>query len=458
MKPRANLLITLQPLQGPAEILMLLSLLALFVSRAFVPAWLSLRSDFPNYYIAARLLREHHPMHQLYDWTWFQRVKDLWSVPQPLVGFVGLTPFSALPVVPLTWLDAMSAKRIWLLITLVILGVSLYGMQRITSFAPRSVALIAFLAVVPLRNNFLLGQMHLLVLALLVAACWCYTGKRYMRSAIILAVAASLKIYPLFFVLYFLRKRQWKAAAVLAGAVLAITCACFPIFGAPVMRSFLIEQFPRMLRGEATDPFTITAPSASRLFHHIFLSQPQVNPHPLISSPLLFALLYPLWQLGLLATTLWVTSARNFETRRIHLEWAAWICLLLTLSTEPASYHRVALIFVAILALHAIQNSKLKAVLLVSYFAACNLHPSISPQRTSFAALLDYAPYWALLIVLSCLLLSLRQFSPSAPGSFVTRPRWIFAASLSAFVARMVGSRCRDFLSCAKLESLHFFR
>ena len=197
-----------------AELIALVPLLALFAVKALVPAWESLRSDFPNYYVVARLLREHYAMGRIYDWIWLQRVKDHWSIQQPLVGFVGLTPFSALPMVPLAWLDALDAKRVWLVVNLGVLAASLYGMQRITGMEMRRVALIAFLAIIPLRNNFLLGQMHVAVLGLLVLAYWLDARKRWFGCGVALGLAASLKVYPLFFVFYFLRKRQWKPAAV----------------------------------------------------------------------------------------------------------------------------------------------------------------------------------------------------------------------------------------------------
>jgi hypothetical protein len=160
-----------------AEWPVLVLLLALFVVKAFIPAWKTLHSDFPNYYIVARLLHEHYAMDKIYDWIWLQRVKDHWSIQQPLVGFVGLTPFSALPIIPLAWLDVLEAKRIWLVVNLAVLATSLFELQRLTSLGTRHVVLIALLAIIPLRNNFVLGQMHLVVLGLLVLAYWFDTRK-----------------------------------------------------------------------------------------------------------------------------------------------------------------------------------------------------------------------------------------------------------------------------------------
>jgi hypothetical protein len=439
-----------------AELSVLVLLLAFFIVKALVPAWETLRSDFANYYLVARLLREHYAMGRIYDWIWLQRVKDHWSIQQPLVGFVGLTPFSALPIVPLAWLDALEAKRVWLTMNLAVFGTTLFGLRQLTSLVARHVALIALLAIIPLRNNFLLGQMHLAVLGLLVLAYWLDARRLWFGCGIALAVAASLKVYPLFFVFYFLRKRQWKPAAVLVGSTLAIIAVCFLIFGAPVMRAFLIEQLPRMLRGEATNPFSLTAPSASSFFYRLFLTQPQVNPHPLLSSPLLFALLYPFWQLSLLGATLLTISSKDDDPRRRGLEWAAFTCFLLTLSAEPASYHRVVLILVAILATYAMNGVWQKTILLVCYFVACNIQPSIPPLHPVLALLLGFLPYWGLLATLACLLAALRArpFGPLAPWS--AWPRTQIAWTLAGFTVVWCLASATTFAHARSLDNSEY--
>jgi hypothetical protein len=39
-------------------------------------AWLHLNTDFPNYYVTARLLREGYSTSRIYEWIWLQRQKD----------------------------------------------------------------------------------------------------------------------------------------------------------------------------------------------------------------------------------------------------------------------------------------------------------------------------------------------------------------------------------------------
>ncbi len=129
-----------------------------------------LNTDFPNYYLVARLLREGYSLDRIYDWIWLQRIKDHWGLDQALVGFAGLTPFSALPVVPLALFPAIVAKRLWILANVLFLGSSVELLSRVTTLGRRRVWLLALLAIFPLRTSFLFGQMHLLVLLLLASA------------------------------------------------------------------------------------------------------------------------------------------------------------------------------------------------------------------------------------------------------------------------------------------------
>ena len=88
------------------EWLVLLALAAYIGGRALPRAWRHLNTDFPNYYITARLWREGYSTNRIYEWIWFQRQKDYMGITrsdQPVVGFVPHTPFSALIASPLTF-------------------------------------------------------------------------------------------------------------------------------------------------------------------------------------------------------------------------------------------------------------------------------------------------------------------------------------------------------------------
>src|SRR5215469_3371941 len=136
------------------ETILCAALAALLFWSGILPAWHKLNTDFPNYYLVARLLREGYSLDRIYDWIWLQRVKDHWGLDQSLVGFAGLTPFSALPIVPLSVFSALTAKRIWIIINLLFLAASAELLHRSTSFGRRRICLLSLLAVLPLRTSF----------------------------------------------------------------------------------------------------------------------------------------------------------------------------------------------------------------------------------------------------------------------------------------------------------------
>jgi Glycosyltransferase family 87 len=333
-------------------------LLALFAVLLFrqgvVPGWRRLNTDFPNYYLVARLLREGYALDRIYDWFWLQRIKDHWGVDQLLVGFAGLTPFSAIPVLPLSFFSAIIAKRLWIVANLLFLLFSIELLSRVVSLGRRRAWLLGLMALVPLSTNFQFGQMHLLVLLLIVLAYFFQRRQRPILSGICLTLAGALKVYPLFFGVYFFWKKQWKNLGILIGAAVALLIVGWIVFGYGVMHLYLAQALPRSLQGEMLDPYSSRAASGAAFFHRLFVLEPELNPAPSHNSPLLYSILYPLWQLTLLlpffaAITGAESSQGSGRAQREQLEWAAFIIVLLVLSPVPASYQFVVIIFSMVL-------------------------------------------------------------------------------------------------------------
>ncbi|MBV8675035.1 MAG: DUF2029 domain-containing protein, partial [Acidobacteriaceae bacterium] len=366
------------PKASPLSVLesLLVTLLAALAGwRGLLPGWRAINTDFPNYYVAARLVRSHYCLDRLYDWIWFQRIAARFGVSHQLVGFLGLTPFSALPLVPLSWLPVLAAKRVWLVFNVALLAGVVHLLSRQCGSNDRRTWLIALCAVIPLRTSFEFGQMHILVLALLAAAYLCHMRGRQIGSGCCIAVAAALKVYPIFFCIYFVVKRRWKAltAAVLfLGLCLVLS---YLTAGSAATNAYLFQQLPRSLQGESGNPFLPTLTSSSALFHRLFLYEPELNPRPLISSPALYALLYPLWQAILAGVLLSRMRNRFVADTREALEWSAFVFLLMFLSSAPASYQFVVLIAAAVptIAILSHQRKWRAAVIFFSlYLAACN--------------------------------------------------------------------------------------
>ena len=352
---------------------LLLLLLGLFVGRALVPAWRTLNTDFPNYYLMALLRSQHTSSDRAYEWIWFQRQKDHNEIQQPLVGFAPHPPLCAAPMLPLTALTALPAKRVWILLNLLFLFAALCILHRLTRLCWRRILLITGLCILPLRTNFMLGQYYVVILLLICLAYFAiFRGHRF-TAGTLLAIAAWFKVFPAVFLVLFLRKRDWRALAGLIAGLLAVAAVSLLIFGLDVYRVWLLEVLPRAFRGNLLGPYDLQWSSFSSLWHRLFLFEPELNPAPFLSSPSVYALAQAFSSTTLLFAFLFSTSPTSSE-RTTAWEWPAFLPLLLLLSTMPASYHYVVLIFTLIVGTDVIIRTgrgRAAVPLVLLYVIAC---------------------------------------------------------------------------------------
>ncbi len=359
-----------------AECLVLFAALAYFGGRSLPRAWKSLNTDFPNYYITARLLREGYNTDRVYEWLWIQRQKDHFGITradQPVVGFIPHTPFSALAVWPLTGFAALTAKHLWIVLNLALLGLIAVLLHSLSDLGWRHIALVMVLNY-PLHRNLEYGQYYNLILLVLTTSLWCYLRRKRVLAGALMGIGFGLKIFPVLFFIYFLRKRDLRAAVgLIAGALLAIAVSVMT-FGWQLNRLYVSQVLPWALRGDAMDPYNLTASSVSSLLHRLFLFEPQWNPHPIAHSPLLFSLLHPLLQLLIFAPAVLLAAPQDFHPRRLRLEWSAFVIAIMAISTLPASYQFTFFFLpVAIIANELIEERDAGSLLLlvVLYLGVC---------------------------------------------------------------------------------------
>lgn len=339
-----------------AEYLLLAALLVVFAIYGFLPAWRVMNTDFPNYYIAASIHRQGISLERAYEWRWFQRQKDYLQVDQTLVGFAPHPPMCALPMLPLAGLPSLEAKRVWLISNLGLLAVVVWILSRVTDLGWRRLLLLMFLCILPLRENFLFGQYYVVILLLLSLAYYdACRGWRFTSGAV-LAAASSLKIFPVFFLLLFLRKRNWRAAAGLVAGGAALAAISLLVFGWNVHKIYLLEVLPRALHGDLVGPYVLQWNSFTALCHRFFLSEPELNPTPWLDSPTTYALTQALLATVLLFSFLLSTGDED-RPQTTAWEWATFLPLLILLSSMPTAYHHCVLIFTAVVAVHQLLKS-----------------------------------------------------------------------------------------------------
>ena len=423
------------------EWVVLLAAFTYFGSRTLPRSWQKLNTDFPNYYLTARLLHEGYDTNRIYEWIWIQRQKDHRQIDQPIVGF-GLTPFSALVVRPLAKWPALTAKHVWLGLNAVFLFGTALLLHSLTGLGWRRLALLILLCF-PMHRNLLYGQYYILLLFLLTAALWLYIRDKRLSAGALLGIGFGLKIFPVLFLLYFARKRDLRAAGGLVLGSFATIVASISAFGVPLNRLYVTQVLPWALRGDAMDPYSLVSSSLSSLLHKLLIIEPEWNPHPITHAPALFALLHPLLQVLIISPAILYSTSGDMRPRQLRLEWAAFLVGLLAISTLPASYHFTLLILpVAVMGAVLIEDGNWRslAMLLLLYLGAC--YPGWRNNiGDGWYALLSVPRLYFLLALCGFSYVALAAHNPECDTAGKDRRMWVVALACALLFA--VGTTLR---------------
>lgn len=355
-------------------------------------AWTKLNTDFPNYYLTARLAHEGYDTSRVYEWIWLQREKDHRALDIPAVGMIPITPFSTLVMWPITALSALAAKHVWMIANLALLVPLCWFIRSLTGLPYRRIALVLAFSI-PLQSNLLCGQFYIFLLVLIVAACWCFVKEHYILSGALIAVAAACKIFPVLLILLFLRRRNWRALLSFVATGIGAAALSIAVFGWNVHRTYLHQILPWALHGEAMPPYIPGSASISSTLHYLLLPEPQWNPNPWHNSPLLYSLLQPTLQMLLLAPAILLIRRNDRAPERIVLEWSGLLTASLAISTIPASYNFVLMVF-PVCALAAIlieRRMNLWLIALIVAYLGIGF-PMPGPGRPMGLAILFFTP------------------------------------------------------------------
>ena len=224
-----------------------------------------------------------------------------------------------------------------------------------------------------------------------------------MLSGALIAIAAACKIFPVLYLALFLQRRSWRALASSAITGFAAVSLSVAVFGWNVHRTYWHEILPWSLHGEGMPPYFTSAASISSVLHYLLLSEPQWNPHPWHDSPLAYALFQPTLQMLVLAPAILRLRRDNRTPGRIALEWASLLTASLAISTMPASYHFVLMVFPACVLAAILQERRQYiwlTLLLIAYLGIGI--PMHNPARHVGLAILLYVP--RLFLILAVLL------------------------------------------------------
>ncbi|MCB8952097.1 MAG: DUF2029 domain-containing protein [Ardenticatenales bacterium] len=362
--------------------------------RELVPAFSRPSHGFVAYYTASRLLAAGADPALNYDVDWF--IAQIARF-QPDASDVHINPPPTnVLLLPLVGLDYVGARRVWstlsLLTMLLVVGWWLWRWNWRGAWMPAF--LLLTLLFQPIRANFHLGQIYVLLLGLFTAAWVAYRQWRAGWLGALLAVAGVMKLAGAFVWLLLLCQRRWRA--LLAGGVAAVVLLLLTWPGWPAWEAFLT-----LLRGLSQQPERAVTAYQTWLSwtRHLFTADAQWNPLPVARLPQLGNALYLAGAGLLVGVTAWfawkMPASPTKAAREItdqDLLFAAGVILGLILSPLALDYHYALLLLPAfILCQWARQQSDWRVWLLL--LLALILIAADLPYRSPRLA----AGWWALL-------------------------------------------------------------
>jgi glycosyl transferase family 87 len=345
-------------------------LLLVFLLTTFRNGWKTPTTDFPNYYTAAVLVRNHvKPLHAYYDWTWFQRQMNYAGIETQLGAYPPQSPLTMLPIVPLANFPVQRAKQIWLTLNLLFLLATIWLLARIVDWPVAWIGLLAVLVYSPIGWNFYLGQYYVFLLFLLTLAVCCLERRRASTGGFLCGATFGLKVYGAPFLFYCAAKRDWRAVA---GFLLAVTLAlatAIALFGWTDVQYFGAHILSRALDSGTIDPYNSGNGALTTLFRHLFISDPDLNPHPLWRAPYQAFFLQALTTLCVLLVAL--LAFMRQPSKGVAYDFSWFTVAVLLVSTNTATYTFV-LLFLPLVVWF--RNASLaERILLVGAFATLNL-------------------------------------------------------------------------------------
>jgi alpha-1,2-mannosyltransferase len=150
-------------------------------------------------------------------------------------------PFAAVSFIPVAALPSRVAQVLWLLASLAALGYlcrALLQLARLTaSWSAVATAMAATLALEPVRHTFALGQVNLLLMALVV---WDVRRTAAGKPAGVgVGIATAVKLTPAVFIVVLVASRRWRSAAIAVATFLTATAVGWLVAPAASSRYWL---------------------------------------------------------------------------------------------------------------------------------------------------------------------------------------------------------------------------
>jgi Glycosyltransferase family 87 len=313
--------------------------------------WLSFydhAADFKTFFSAGYAVR--HPEIPLYDLVALEEnpFGEVFKLAPPAAVYLVPFSFGTLQQSRLAWRLGLVAAIVAAYVVLTRpLGVEMLGWPWLAGLACWS-------AFGPLQIAVGEGQWDPIMLLLIAVATAGVVGRRVIMAALALAVAASVKPYPLMLIGHFLARRQWRATAVTLLALAALLIAGALIVGFDETKAFVTRVLP------ASGAMTAYADNQSLGGVLARFWSSDLKPFPLRDAGPL-DLLIRVSAVALFGATIWLVARRPSEDR---LQRALHLSLFVPLSilVIPAAWTHYQTILLVPLTVLAVDQARRRPV------------------------------------------------------------------------------------------------
>lgn len=380
----------------PAAIYIPLTLLA-----ALAAYWCSLKppGDYANYFYAPYFFRSGQFGSWVYDpFAFNQAIQQLSKTPV-FSSFTPVPPITVLCLLPFTWLHIETAKGIMEFSSFLLFLFSMHRLFMHEGIPLKWLPLLLLCLLMPLRNNFYLGQTYFLVLFLLTEGYLAHVQAKKILSAVCWSLAILLKIFPGILLLYLLLKKDYRQVCYIG--IISITLILLSnLVLDNSWQEYLLYILPRQMAGEINNPFSSSYQSFSVLLRKILLADSSLNPDPWVHAPRLMSWL----DTGSKMMILLLCASSIQRTKSELGKFGISLFCGLLISGYGTNYGLLLCLFLLLFFLTEHKNKYyLTAITLI--FLACNL-----PVYKLFhlPLLLQFVRLYLMLAILICILLQAR--------------------------------------------------
>jgi hypothetical protein len=291
--------------------------------------------------VAARLVLEGRWTPQIYDNDWYAAEVQSRTPNQIGEVFAPNPPSAALLMLPLAWLDMLTARKVWLWLNLgLLIGALALLAARLPPGRPWARAALVVLACLfaPLHENFRLANVYVFIFFMFTLALWQLERARPASGSVALGLAAGTKLSGSPLWLLMAARACWRELALAGVTGLAVVALSVALTGWAGWQRFVVVVLEHANEpGWAAGLSFQTTPS---FFQHMFRPDARWNPVPLWVQPAWVAR----------AATLLVSAAAlvpllwKARTAQLGLAFAAAVTLGVVLLPFAEEYHYVLLL------------------------------------------------------------------------------------------------------------------